>query len=220
MKKFTAKPILALALATTVTLPNLAVACGTDDYLGTICAFGFNFCPRGTLPANGQLLSISQNTALFSLIGTIYGGDGRTTFALPDLRGRTMVNAGQGPGLSNVVLGQQGGSQQVTLTVNQMPSHDHTATTTVTASAVANAVAAGGNNTNPSNNKWASSSSRDNVYSSNAASASMSPEAISVSANATTTVNTAGGGQPVNIQSPYLGITYCIVTQGIFPSRN
>jgi microcystin-dependent protein len=85
---------------------------GPDEYLGEILTVGFNFCPRGTLEADGRLLPISSYTALFSLYGTTYGGDGRTTFALPDLRGRTIVNAGQGPGLTNRPLGQRGGTER------------------------------------------------------------------------------------------------------------
>ena len=84
---------------------------GPDEYIGEIMTVGFNFCPRGTLEADGRLLAISQHSALFSLFGTYYGGDGRTTFALPDLRGRTVIGAGQGPGLSNRVLGQKGGAE-------------------------------------------------------------------------------------------------------------
>ncbi|NOT56941.1 MAG: phage tail protein, partial [Deltaproteobacteria bacterium] len=110
----------------------------SDPFIGEIIMFGGNFAPRGWAFCNGQLLSIAQNTALFSILGTTYGGDGRTTFALPDLRGRVPVHAGnsQGPGLPPVQLGEMAGSPSVTLTVSQMPMHNHlvvasqTATTT------------------------------------------------------------------------------------------
>jgi len=106
------KTTIAAAALTTLTMTAAPAAhAGQDEYIGEIITVGFNFCPRGTLEANGQLLSISQNTALFSLLGTIYGGDGRTTFALPDLRGRTMIGAGQGAGLSLRQIGQTGGME-------------------------------------------------------------------------------------------------------------
>ena len=103
-----------------------AQACGGggDDYIGTVCTFSFTFCPGNTLPADGRLLTISQNQALYALLGTKFGGDGRTTFALPDLRGRASVGVGTGPGLSSVVIGQQIGQPQVTLAV-PLPQHTH-----------------------------------------------------------------------------------------------
>ncbi len=96
-----------------------------EPYIGQIQAFGFNFAPVGWAQCNGQLLPIAQYQALFSLLGTTYGGDGQTTFALPDLRGRSIVHYGSGPGLSPVQLGQNGGHETVTLTINQLPSHNH-----------------------------------------------------------------------------------------------
>ena len=100
--------LIALGASLSLALPAHA---GTDDYIGEIFMMGSNFCPRGSAPANGQLLPVSQNQALFSLLGTTYGGDGRTTFALPDLRGRSPIHAGQGPGLSNYRLGSKGGTE-------------------------------------------------------------------------------------------------------------
>jgi microcystin-dependent protein len=99
----------------------------SEAFVGEIKMFAGNFAPRGYAFCDGQLLAVSQNDALFSLYGTIYGGDGKTTFGLPDLRGRIPLHAGQGPGLSNRRLGSKGGSERATLTVNQMPSHAHTA---------------------------------------------------------------------------------------------
>lgn len=96
-----------------------------EPFLGEVRTFGFNFCPLGWTEAAGQLLPISQNTALFSLLGTQYGGNGQTTFALPDLRGRVMISAGQGPGTSSYAVGEAGGAESTTLTVAQMPSHNH-----------------------------------------------------------------------------------------------
>ena len=99
-----------------------------EPFIGQVSLFGFNFCPRGWAAADGQLLDIASNSALFSLFGTIYGGDGRTTFALPDLRGRAPVHVGQGPGLSNYIEGQKGGVETVTLVSNEMPVHNHALT--------------------------------------------------------------------------------------------
>lgn len=110
-----------------LTTPDLATA-QSEPFIGQLALVGFNFCPRGWAPAEGQLLPIADNQSLFSLLGTIYGGDGRTTFALPDLRGRVPVHAGQGPGLSNYSQGQSGGAETVTLTTNEMPVHNHTFT--------------------------------------------------------------------------------------------
>jgi len=100
-------------------------AYAVEPFIGEIRYVGFNFCPRGWTSAEGQLLAISQYQALFSLYGTMYGGDGRTSFGLPDLRGRNAINAGQGPGLSNYRMGQKGGQETVTITQANMPSHTH-----------------------------------------------------------------------------------------------
>ena len=124
-----------LAVATGVLMAGLAstpvVHAGAEPFIGEIMWVGFNFCPRGFAEMDGQLLSISQNPALFSLLGTMYGGDGQTTFALPDLRGRTMVHVGQGLGLSNINQGEVSGAEDQTLTFAKMPAHSHTATTTI-----------------------------------------------------------------------------------------
>jgi microcystin-dependent protein len=118
-----AKLTLAGAAALIAGLSSTASA--QERYIGEIFMMGSNFCPRGSANADGQLLPIAQNTALFSLFGTFYGGDGRTTFALPDLRGRSPIHAGQGPGLNNYQQGQKGGRETVTLTVAQLPNHTH-----------------------------------------------------------------------------------------------
>ena len=220
MSKLPLKSMLAVAMTTATLLPLSAVACGLEPFIGEICAFGFDFCPRNYAETNGQLIPIQQNTALFSLLGTQYGGDGTTTFGLPDLRGRSAVGTGQGPGLSNIVIGQKAGTEQVTLNVNQMPSHTHTATTTITVNTAINAVSGAGNSTNPSGNAWATSSSRDNVYSNAAPNATMASGAVATTASGNTTINPAGGNQPFSNRSPYLGIKYCIALTGIFPSRN
>ncbi|GAA3627859.1 phage tail protein [Microlunatus ginsengisoli] len=168
-----------------------------DPFIGELRLFGFNFAPRGWALCQGQLMSISQNTALFSLLGTIYGGNGQTTFALPDLRGRTALSFGQGSGLSNYDQGQVGGTEQVTLIANQLPPHNHT---------VAASSAATGKN--PANSFPAYNADSSNYGSS--ADLTMNPAMV------------GGGGssQPVAIAPPYLVLNWCIALEGIFPSRN
>jgi len=177
-----------------------------EPYIGAIVMFAGNFAPRGWAFCNGQILPISQNTALFSILGTTYGGNGTTTFALPDLRGRVAIHPGQGPGLSNYDLGQQGGSETVTLTQNQMPSHTHTV------NASTNAPGRGGNS--PTGNLLTVASDANNVtvnlYTGGAPNTTMSPQMVA----------NAGGNQPVPDIQPYTCVNYIIALQGIFPSRN
>ncbi|MFZ1741664.1 MAG: tail fiber protein [Pontixanthobacter sp.] len=179
---------------------------GFDPYIGEITMVGFNFCPRGTASTNGQLLAISQNSALFSLLGTQYGGDGRTTFALPDLRGRVPIHNGTGPGLSNYSIGQLGGTETNTMTLAQMPLHNHAVKLM--------AEGAAGNTANPTNNMISISTNGDRVFGPDTAAAevAMNPKAIMES--------NAGGSLPQNNIQPYLAVNFCIATVGVFPSRN
>ena len=167
----------------------------TEPFIGEIILFAGNFAPRGYAFSNGQLLSIAQNTALFSILGTTYGGNGQTTFALPDLRSRVPIHQGQGPGLSNYSLGQVAGTESVTLTASQLPPHTHT----VNASSQSDITG------NPSGNFPAGGSSYDT-----AANTTMSGGMVTG----------GGGGQPHSIVQPYLTLNYCIAIEGIYPSRN
>jgi microcystin-dependent protein len=198
-----ARVLFATGLIALLASQEAAAGCASDPLLGSICMVGFNFCPRGYADASGQLMAISQNSALFSLLGTTYGGDGRTTFALPDLRGRVPVGDGTGPGLSAVRAGDRGGSEQVTLSQAQMPSHTHTARM--------NAARGNGDVDEPASAAPARMP-RTRVYGSGAPSVAMGTDTV--------TVNAAGGGQAVAVRDPYLGMRYCIATVGIFPSRN
>jgi len=166
-------------------------------FIGEIYLVPYNFPPRGFAFCNGQIMSIAQNTALFSLLGTTYGGNGTTTFALPDLRGRTPIGAGQGPGLSLRDLGEVAGEAAVALIASEMPAHAHTVTTS---SAPADRSNARGNHL---------AVPPDPVYSSAAANTSL--------ANA---LLPAGLGQPHNNLSPYLVLNFVIALQGVFPARS
>ena len=170
--------------------------------LASICITAANFCPRGYLQASGQMLPIQIYSAVFSLLGTTYGGNGVTTFALPNLQGRAPVGAGQGQGLNPVQLGEVGGQEQVSIQPNQMPAHTH--------SVQLRGTAAAGNTDSPVGAVPAKLA-RSNVYSNAAATDNMGGSAV--------TVGSAGGNQPLAIRNPYLGLTYCIAVEGIYPSR-
>ncbi len=173
--------------------------------MATIIMFGGNFAPRGWALCEGQLLPISQNSALFSLLGTTYGGDGRTTFGLPDLRGRVPLGNGNGPGLTPRSLGEKGGTENTTLTVTQMPAHTHPITVKVAVST------ANGTTDEPNGNVLAGTTA-DNYAAANAGNGQLG----GVSA----TEGSAGGNQPFNNMQPYQVLNFIIAMQGVFPSRN
>lgn len=176
--------------------------------LAYITAFGGNFAPRNWALCYGQLMPISQNTALFSLIGTFYGGDGRTTFALPDLRGRAIVGAGQGTGLSIYDVGQVGGSEITTLLTSEIPIHTHTVQLGFTPKC-----SSGNGNTNgPSNTTYAPLSSGASAYSSTA-------NTKMKAYNATVNTGATGPGLPFSNRNPYLALSYLICLSGVFPQR-
>lgn len=174
-----------------------------DNYLGEIRIFAGIYAPAGWVFCNGALLAVSQNEALYALIGTTYGGDGITTFAVPDLRGKVPVAQGEGPGLTPRILGQSFGSESVTLLTNQMPAHSHSLGT----------VNGPGTNASPQNMVPAQSGT-DLVYAPMPGS-SPSPQAMKA-----TVVTTAGNSLPHENRMPTTAINYIIATSGIFPSRN
>jgi len=169
-----------------------------NPFLGEIRMFGGNFAPARWALCNGQILPISQNTALFSLLGTQFGGNGTTTFALPNLQSRSPMHQGQGPGLSDRVMGEEAGTENVTLLSTMMPAHTHQV----------KAVGSAGTSTSPVGNSWASSTTRP--YSNQAPTTAM----------ALGTLSPAGGNQPHDNLQPYLVITFIIALQGVFPARN
>jgi microcystin-dependent protein len=172
-----------------------------DQFVAEIRIVGFNFAPTGWALCDGQLMPISQNTALFSLLGTTYGGDGKSNFALPDFQGCAPMQQGQGPGLSFRDLGETGGEQAVTLLTTEMPSHTHTA----------QGVSPGGSAV-PGGNTWgAALKGHGNLYAASGANnVNMAPQALAV----------AGGSLPHNNMPPYLTLTFVIALQGIFPPRS
>ena len=170
-----------------------------DPFVAEIRIFPFNFAPRGWAWCDGQLLPLSQNTALFSLLGTTYGGNGKSNFALPDLQGRAPMHPGQGPGLSLHDLGETGGSETVTLLESEMPSHSH-------AMRVANDV---GEDRIPGPDQVLARSTGGLLYAEPGPLVVMAPEALTM----------AGGDQPHNNMQPYLTFYFCIALQGVFPPR-
>ena len=220
-KRLTGAAVL-LGAGVTISLPAQADA---EPFLGELMWVAFDYCPRGWADTNGQLLPINQNQALFALLGTQYGGDGRVSFALPDLRGRKMVHIGTGPGLSTVVQGQAGGSESSTLTFAQLPAHSHTATTTVDGVQITSTLygsAANATATSPAGAAIATPRKSAPVYAAGSPDQAMADGSVRTSVTAgtaTTTINASGGGQPFPVRDPYLGLRACIALQGIFPSR-
>ncbi len=170
----------------------------SSPFVAEIRMFPFNFAPTGWATCDGQILSISQNTALFSLLGTTYGGDGKSTFALPNLQGSSPMHPGQGPGLSRRSLGELGGSQSVTLLQSEMPSHSHTH----------RASAGDGSDQTPQNS-----------YLATGIGIGQHGAAVNLVALSSNAVAQTGGDIPHNNLQPYLTVTFCIALQGVFPPR-
>ena len=197
----------------------------SNSYIGQILQGGWNFAPRDTALCNGQAMSIAQNTALFSLLGTTFGGNGQTTFNLPDLRGRSMVHWGQGPGLSFISLGEASGTEQVTLLSSQMPQHTHAATFTSTSTLGANAATkaslqapANGAILARTKDGATPGPSLPLIYLPSGTATDVTLGGLNVAGTVTNAI--AGGSQPVGIRNPYQSVTHVIVMFGIYPSRS
>lgn len=169
-----------------------------EPFIGQLAVFGFDFTPRGWAPCDGRLLQISQNTALYALLGTAFGGDGRTTFAVPDLRGRAPIHLGSGPGLTPRRRGDMGGAETVALSSSQMPAHNHTLRAS---SRVADSFAPDG--ARLASVDWG-------MYTSAPADRFLAADSVAL----------AGSGQPFSIMPPFLVLNWCIATEGVFPGRD
>lgn len=212
IRRTTAKLLAGAAAVGSVSMPATVTAQASDMFIGQLMYTGANFCPRGWATAQGQILSIAQNTALFSLLGTTYGGNGQTTFALPDLRGRLAIDDGQGPGLSPYTLGQVGGTETVTLTTNEMPSHTHTFTVTTPIKIPVSSQAP--NTNSPAGGSLATYPVGTNRY------VKPAGNTPGMEIDESVTLGIAGGSQPHENIKPYLTLNPCIALEGIFPSRN
>ncbi len=186
-----------VALSIVMALGGMVQA--SEPFIAQITMFGGNFAPRGWALCDGQILPIAQNQALFSLLGTTYGGDGRSTFGLPDLRGRVALHPGNGPGLTSRRLGEKGGGETVLLTTNNLPSHRHDALGTNSA----------GDQEVPGGNAWAKKS-RDRDYKAAAPDIAMHEYSIGLT----------GASQAFNSMPPFLAVNHIIALVGVFPSRN
>ncbi|MFT4742286.1 MAG: microcystin-dependent protein [Yoonia sp.] len=204
LKKATLTAACALTLSMGLTIAPDKAQAGVDPFLGDIMIVGFSFCPRGWAAADGQLLAINSNQSLFALLGSTYGGDGRTTFALPDLRGRAAIGQGSGPGLSPRRSGQNGGSELKTMTVTTMASHSH----------AVNANNLDGNKGGPGGKLLAAAptggSGNETIYSDTAPTRTMAESMIGAT----------GGSAPISTQDPFLSVYHCIATEGSFPPRS
>lgn len=201
----TIRTIIMAGLAGAALLPAASAVAQTPAYVGEIQLYAGTYCPKNLTDTQGQNLPIAQNQALFSLIGTTYGGNGVTTFALPDLRGREAISLGQGPGLSNYALGQSGGTENTTLSVAQMPAHMHMA--------YLRAADVAPNTDDPTNAALADFPTTFPIYT-NSTTPNVNMKTGSVQ------TSPAGGSQPYQNLGPFLTMRYCVALYGIFPSRN
>lgn len=189
----------------------------TNPFIGTIAPMSFNFCPRSWLPADGRLLPIASYTALFSLFGTFYGGDGRTTFALPNLNGRSSIGDGTGPGLSTRTVGQSGGASGVTMTTGTMPTHTHSVSGNIQGNTVASNAAP--STTDPAGAYYSTFPDGTSIY----ADSSTPPVEMGIgSVVFESTANIANTGNSVAIanEQPYLAMYMCVAVDGVYPSRS
>ena len=189
------------ALVVILGMPSIVLA-GSEPFVGEIMMFGANFCPKGWANSDGQLLPINQNQSLFSLLGTTYGGDGRTTFGLPDLRGRVPLHMGQGPGLTNKNLGTKGGVEKHALKISEMPKHQHGL----------NASKGSGSQPVPTGNLLATQGRKSKMYATSKAGplTPMNRAAVALE----------GKSRAHNNMQPFLAIRFCIALQGVYPSRH
>lgn len=190
-----------------------------DPFIGEILMFGGNFAPRAWAFCDGQLLAISSNTALFSILGTTYGGDGRTSFALPDLRGRLPIHAGTGPGLSTRKLGARGGVEEYNMNILTLASHGHLADLSSLTATASVAVSTGAGDANNPSSKFLASSGAVSAFM-DEGTPNKHLGGVSAVVGGTVTIGNTGNSQPINNIAPSSCINYIICMQGVFPSRS
>jgi microcystin-dependent protein len=190
-------------------------------YIGSIASFGFGYVPQGWAACDGQLINISDNETLFTLIGTTYGGDGVNTFAVPDLRGRTILNQGTGRGLKNILLGEQSGSTSVAMNMATMPTHRH-ALNTVRAQTKLNVTTNGGPTNEPGSGEFGlgAAGSFPSIFSDSATIGSTDFIGGVQVGVPTISTSSAGNNLPIDVTNPFLGVNFCINLYGIFPSKS
>lgn len=199
-----------------------------DQYLGTILLWAGNFTPRNFMPCDGRSLAVSQYTALFALLGTIYGGNGTTTFNLPDLRGRVPVNYGTGPNLSPYNLGDKGGAESVQMSASQLAAHNHNNTLTINPSnvnvpiSIPSVSGSDANAAKPTSTTYLGKMSASSMYSTATSDSTLKPFTATgtVTPSVAITNVSAGGNAPINVRQPYLALNFIICVQGLFPSRS
>ena len=207
--------------ALAVGAPTAVDACGSQPFIGEICTIPYGFCPRGYAEAVGQLLDISVHEALFSLIGTTYGGNGRTTFALPDLRGRVPIGVDQTWGRPNRPLGRAGGIPFVTLEPDQLPAHSHVVTDLPLgddATATLNGTSRSADSLSP--DRTLPATTRSPIYGTSGPGVAMAGNAIAVSGGTNGATQPTGGRQAFDNRQPYIVLRYCIALAGVMPVRN
>ncbi|MEG3618106.1 tail fiber protein [Magnetovibrio sp. PR-2] len=226
--------VLTLALIGDVQTNQAHATCATDPYIGSVCATAANYCPRGYIPLHGQLMTISSDTTLFSLLGTTFGGDGRTTFGVPDMRGRSMVGSGEGPGLSMALLGQRRGYERVTPSELTMATHSHSATFVPSSSGGSDVEVTlnAATNTNPDVKTPTTGSfiaqagtgfsAAESFVSSPTGTVELGGVEVSGggSSGGAVVVDENGGGQSTINVPPQLVLTFCMAAQGTYPPRN
>lgn len=208
LNKFIKYAILLIFLVLGLKAVGPAPALASEPFIGEVRIFAGNFAPRGWAFCDGQLLQISQNTALFSILGTTYGGDGRTTLGLPDLRGRAPMHPGNGPGLTSRQLGERGGTETVVLSIAQIPTHNH--------AIEARGSSAAGDSASPTNKTWAVTSDGGSDYATPPIDAA---DQVQMSTNAVR-LGAMGSNQAHDNMPPFQVLNYIIALQGIYPSRN
>ena len=196
--------------------PSSATACDVTRYIGDICQVAYNNCPQGSLEANGQLLSRASYPDLFSLIGYTYGGDGSSTFALPDLRGQVALGVGQGPDRPNYVLGETGGAATVTPSVSQLPPHTHVIVDApISGSWVFHSTTGAASSTTPTGELLATP--RSFIYRQSGTPVTFDSASVTVAGEVDGFTQSTGAGEPIENRPAFLALRYCITTQGLYP---